>query len=239
MQKYCPSCSEARDLERKRLWERAHPPSKKEILENAARVKNALRLNGERLSNEMARSITWAANETLSEELLWMVRICIPFTYTASKNHIYALVRRGHIALRGEVRGLRERIAVEVKRGLGNRKVAQNKVWIDILVQKSDNRGDAVNVIDTICDAVKVACGVDDKWFCIRRLDWEISKSEPKIFIGIGQTSCEEVQACSSCGRLLSFDKFWKSKSNKNGIGRNCISCYKRNRTEVSIEYRA
>lgn len=101
----------------------------------------------------------------------------------------------------------------------------QNRVWLDILVQKPNQRGDAVNFVDLICDAAKSAIGIDDRWFSIRRLDWQIVKDDPKIYIGIGQEDVPAVQACSSCGRLLPFSEFHKNTRLQNGVSRNCKEC--------------
>jgi hypothetical protein len=108
---------------------------------------------------------------------------------------------------------------------LRGRDIKQNKLWIDLFVQKPDARGDAVNLVDLVCDALKKAAGVDDRWFSIRHLDWEIVKVNPQIFVGLGQEEVSDVQACSCCGRLLTFDAFGKRKSNKSGIGRVCYEC--------------
>lgn len=100
-----------------------------------------------------------------------------------------------------------------------------NKVWIDILVQKPDHRGDAVNVIDLVCDALKDALPVDDRWFCIRRLDWEIAKENPRLFIGIGQASDQDCQICSYCGQIKELEAFNRSRSRPLGVGRECKDC--------------
>jgi hypothetical protein len=108
--------------------------------------------------------------------------------------------------------------------------VVHNKVWIDILVQKPNHKGDAVK--DTL--------PVDDRWFCIRRLDWEIVKDNPRLFVGIGQESDENCQVCSCCGQIKPFLEFNRRKYHRLGIGRECrerrrmgrVLAKKRNRHE-------
>lgn len=119
----------------------------------------------------------------------------------------------------------REEIATSIRIGLKDRKVAHNKVWIDILVQKPNHRGDAINVIDLVCDAVKNAVPVDDRWFCIRRLDWEIVKDDPQLIIGIGQETTEDAQVCSFCGQIKPLDAFNKDKRQSLGVGHECREC--------------
>lgn len=119
----------------------------------------------------------------------------------------------------------RDEIATSIRIGLKDRHVAHNKVWIDILVQKPNHRGDAINVVDLVCDAVKDAVPVDDRWFCIRRLDWEIVKDDPQLIIGIGQETTEDAQVCSFCGQIKPLDAFNKDKRQSLGVGHECREC--------------
>jgi hypothetical protein len=169
------------------------------------------------------RSIVWI--EPDSPDLIWLVRIAIPFTYATSKNHIYTLRRAGHVALRREARAKRAEITAKIRRALEGKRIAHNKLWIDILVQKPDHRGDAVNVVDLVCDAIKDAVPVDDRWFCIRRLDWEIAKEEPRLYVGLGQDSDVDSQVCSYCGQIKALTEFNKHKHNPLGAGRECKEC--------------
>jgi hypothetical protein len=92
-------------------------------------------------------------------------------------------------------------------------------------VQKPDARGDALNVIDAVSDAIKGVLGVDDRWYSVKRLDWQIVKDDPQIYIGISQKSDGDKRICSYCGRILTLDMFWKDKSNRMGVGRECKEC--------------
>ena len=157
--------------------------------------------------------------------MLWIMRVAVPFTYAASKNHIYARRRSGHVFLRRESKAKRAEITAAIRAGLVDRRVAHNKVWLDVLVQKPDHYGDAINVIDLVCDAVKDAVPVDDRWFCIRRLDWEIVKEDPQLIIGIGQDSLEDAQVCSYCGQIKPLTAFNKAKNRPLGVGRECREC--------------
>jgi hypothetical protein len=157
--------------------------------------------------------------------MVWMLRVAVPFDYAASKNHIYALTGAGHVALRRESKAKRSEIALALRQGLGNRNVAHNKVWIDILVQKPNHRGDAVNVVDLVCDAVKDALPVDDRWFCLRRVDWEIVKEHPQLIIGVGQETDVDAQVCSDCGQIKPLSDFHKNRDSRLGIGRQCRDC--------------
>jgi hypothetical protein len=213
---YCEPCSTSKDLERKRLiktyaWRTTNRDTKRD--------------NGIEISK--AAGYRSLADPPHSPALNWLLRVCVPFSWSGSKNAIYALRRQGHVALRREANSYREALILKLKAGLRDQQVVQNKLWIDIFVEKNNHKGDAVNFVDTVCDAVKVATQLDDRWFCLRTLDWSICKHEPMLIVGIGQEKVEPVQACSYCGRLLPFPMFSIKKAAKNGIARICRDCGK------------
>lgn len=223
-QKYCRKCSEERDLIRKKLWAREHPTNIPAEVINArqARRKERSREAGLVANAKQVKSIAWTGDTI---DLEWIVRVAVPFSYAASKNHIYSLSPRGHVFLRKESVAIRESITTALKRALAGREVVQNKIWLDILVQKPNHKGDAVNVVDLVCDGVKRALTVDDRWFCIRRLDWQIVKHNPRLFVGIGQEKVVESQVCCYCGIIKPAKHFGKRSGGFRGIGRECKKC--------------
>ena len=212
---YCERCSESQDLKRKRLAS---------IRTNQGRRRDERRDTGLAISKREARDL---ANYYQAPVLKWQVRIFFPFSWTLSKNAIYTLVPKGHVALRREVRQQRSALALKLKADLRGRKIMQNKLWLDLFIEKPSHKGDAINVLDTLCDAIKVATGVDDRWFCIRHLDWAIQKDDPQIIIGIGQEDVTDAQACSYCGRILPLERFGLNRANKAGRSRICQDCSK------------
>ncbi|MFQ5732750.1 MAG: hypothetical protein ACE5KM_12455 [Planctomycetaceae bacterium] len=229
-QKYCPPCSTQRDLERKRLWAREHPPAPEQAARNTKHGHNRTELSREAglvVNRKSARSIVWCHEPP---DLLWIVRIAVPFSYATSKNHLYTTRRTGHVALRREARAKRTEITVALRQALARRRVAHNKLWIDLLVQKPSHKGDAINVVDLVCDAVKDAVPVDDNWFSIRRLDWEIVKEQPRLYIGVGQDADWDGQVCSYCGQIRELACFNKHKGNHLGVGRECKDCRRKGR---------
>ena len=231
-QKYCGSCSEKRDLERKRSWSRTNPESPTQTRRRAGQQRRRMELSrqaGAQASTDAASGIAWYEPE--GPDLLWMARVAVPFTYAASKNHIYTMRGNGHVALRRESRQIRQAIALSLRQALHCMPIVHNKVWIDILVQKPNHKGDAVNVVDLVCDAVKDAIDrVDDRWFCLRRLDWEIVKDNPRLFIGVGQDSDEDCQVCSYCGQIKPLTAFNRSTDLRLGVGRECRECRRQGR---------
>jgi hypothetical protein len=176
-----------------------------------ARRTAKIKERGKALSSKLKEDISWDASTPLA--LDWIVRFKVPFSWHVSKNATHLSTRQGGRYMREESRSIKDAITLLVRTSYAPRLVVQNKVWLDILVQKPNNRGDAVNVVDLVCDGIKVGLGLDDKWFSIRRLDWEIAKHDPHIFIGIGQASGEAVDACTHCGRLLPLTELKSPKA--------------------------
>lgn len=209
-QKYCVPCSNTRNLERTGNRERL----------SQARSATAAR------GIEISKTATGNIGDVLREiDLAWLVRVQIPFDWAASKNHIYAMRNQGHVALRSAAAAYRDMIGWRIKEALAGKVIKNNKIWIDIFIQKPNQRGDAVNFVDLICDAVKRVIGVDDRWYSLRRVDWEIAKDNPRIFIGIGQEDVEDAIACSSCGRILPKSAFPLNRNKEIGVSRNCKEC--------------
>ncbi len=217
IQKYCTSCSSERDIKRKNVYA---------ITKGRAKIndkREAWRLKGIGISrSERAEIATWTPSLA---ELKWYRRIEMPFSYAASKNHIFTTTRTGHTFLRDEARYYRAELSCLIRESVADQRVYQNKLWLDIFVQKINHRGDAANFVDLICDAVKDAIPLDDRWYSIRTLDWQVCKHDPMIFVGLGQEAETDVQACSTCGRMLTFDAFQKNRAMANGVTRVCRSC--------------
>lgn len=214
-QRYCPPCSALKDVERKQSWQASTG------LERSRERSAARKEAGSQASDEAKRSILWASNEEITAQRA--IRVSVPFDWNFSKNAIYRSGRGGHVFIREEVRSVRDNLVERIKES--GAEWFDGKVWIDLLVQKPNQRGDAINVIDLVCDAVKVAIGVDDRWFSIKRLDWEIAKNDPRIFVGISQEVTEHHRACSSCGIVKTLDAFGKSSRDKLGASRECREC--------------
>lgn len=159
--------------------------------------------------------------------LIWSFGFKFPFSSALSKNAIWRFNGKGHIFNRAESNSMRQMITFLVKNQIqkNNIKIIQNKLWVDIFVEKNNMRSDAINVIDLICDGIKDAIDIDDRWFSIKRLDWSVVKNDPHVYVTIGQESIIPVQVCSYCGRLLSYENFRKLSKAKNGIGRECREC--------------
>lgn len=209
-QMYCRPCSEIKDLERKRKWAKYHYPENREIL-LARTQKNNVSRNGRMRRqgaeiNAMEAAITEEKN--IEIKYFWSVGVSVPFTWALSKNHLWTLARRGHVYLREDSRAARDGLILSLSQSLKGITPINGKLWVDLIVQKPNHRGDAINLLSAVCDAIKVATGIDDRWYSVRRLDWQIVKDNPQLILRIGQEVIEPERVCSYCGRSLPIDRF-------------------------------
>lgn len=216
-QKFCRPCSEKRDLARKKRY---HLKQGKENYE-----KRRTQFGEKGVELNLAERKCLHTSAPAMPSMQWYKRVGIPFSWAGSKNHIWANTARGHVFMRAESSYMRHLLRSAIAEAVADVRPAQNKIWIDIYVQKPKMNGDAVNFVDMVCDAAKDALLIDDRWFSIRSVDWQIVKKDPMLFVGVGQEDTTNVQACSSCGRLLTFDNFQRNRGLPNGIGRNCRDC--------------
>lgn len=234
VQRYCRTCSTKKDMERKRVDHLKRGKARYDARKTQFGAK------GRSLS--AAEQKTIESSTPAMPRMAWYRRVGVPFSWAGSKNHIFSKRADGHVFMREESAYMRFELTKEVRNAMLDVEIAQNKLWIDIFVQKPTMRGDAVNFVDMVCDAVKDGVLLDDRWFSIRSVDWQIAKRDPMIFVGLGQESAINLQACSSCGRLLTFEKFQRNSARPNGIGLNCRECQavarvskKRDRAEAKL----
>lgn len=109
----------------------------------------------------------------------------IPFTWDWSKNKMWLKRRDGGFYLNKKTKNLSHELFLAIRSKRPNF-TPKKKVYITIFAELSNHRGDAVNLVDTLLDAVKGAINIDDRWFAIKSLDWEI-KPNGKIKIDIEQ----------------------------------------------------
>lgn len=235
-QRYCSPCRDARDAERQREWARRNPASmnpeqlQREYTERRARSEALAKFE----ATERRTSLGWSPRVP---DLAWVARVAVPFTYAVSKNARWRIgkggKRGGHIYMRQEATRASDGLILALKAVLTGKLVRQNKLWIDLLVEKPNHKGDAVNVVDTVCDALKKAITLDDRWYCLRSVDWQVVRHAPRLLISVGQEDVPDAQVCSVCGDIKPLTEFGKNRSNKSGHGRECRSCKSRLRPDA------
>lgn len=141
-------------------------------------------------------------------------RAVVPYSGAYSKNVMYGVRGKARLRWRPFIREeSREKMRALILLLKPREQWPQRKTYIDIHVQKPHHKGDAINVLDLICDAVKRAIGIDDRWFAIRRLDWEIVKDNPTIHVQVIQYGDEVQKVCSGCGRIRDLSMFAARKT--------------------------
>ena len=161
-------------------------------------------------------------------KLDWFVSVRLPFDSGWSKNRMH-MPKAGTYGRRlsPEARARREALAVMMRAELAQagHPVNLRPLWLSIHVAKADHRCDALNVLDVVADAIQDATGLNDRWYSLLGLTWEIRPAEPELYVGIGQQGTQDVAACGLCGRLLPLDDFHRSKGGREDRASRCKQC--------------
>lgn len=125
-----------------------------------------------------------------------VITLTVPLTATLSKNAQHRM-GKGQVFLDEFARADRDAIGWELKSALRGRVFhSQRKVWLDLFVRRADLKSDPINVLDATADAAKGVIQVDDRWFAIARLDWELVRNErPFVRIRLWQEAGSEEAA--------------------------------------------
>lgn len=158
-------------------------------------------------------------------EYAWIVAFSVPYSISASKNGRFGFRNGTGLFVTRDSRTFAAEVEAATRSAIKGVRVAHNKLWLSFFVEKENQKSDAVNVVDTMCDAIKRAVELDDRWFCIDRVDWCVKKTDPRIVIRIGQTTTEDAIVCSHCGQIKPLDLFTRHKGNPLGRGRVCDEC--------------
>lgn len=166
----------------------------------------------------------------LPRGLAWSARAEVPLDSGWSKNRMW-LPRAGTHARRlsPDARARRDGLADALRAELGDdvrpnglvRPVVQDRLLVAVAAHKRDHRGDAVNVLDMVLDAVERATGLDDRWFEVAGLCWDVRPTDPSLVVAIGQQRRRDRAVCSVCGLVLPVGKFPKGTVHQ-GV---CLGC--------------
>src|SRR5574337_2017849 len=110
----------------------------------------------------------------------------IPFG-GGSKNRMHIVARNGRKILTDSARKFKQDVALLAMHAVRDVKFKKGKIWLSIFVEMPTARTDAVNLVDLICDGVQDGIGINDRNFSIWRLDSEVVKFDPQIYIALGQ----------------------------------------------------
>lgn len=99
------------------------------------------------------------------------------------------------------------KLAVEA----GGRQWHQTKTWLEITIRKPNRFHDPINLLDYLADAIQDGTGVNDVWFAVSSLEWEISP-DAGVDIRVWQEGEEDERICGGCFRILPETDFAESK---------------------------
>ena len=229
-QRFCMDCAKWRDKARKISWQR-----EQDLLFGSGHRREAPGLQVKRRvqRKEIGEAIGIQNIKAFSalptrEDARKVIRFEFPNDGYLSKN---SLINIGMISgkpftyVRKDITKRKEIIGLLVMSQLGSFSWPRSKTWVDVMVQKHMVGSDAINVVDTVCDAIKKGLGVDDEWFCIGTLDWEVVKKDPKICVQISTYDSAHQKVCGCCWQIKPETEFGKRTQNINGVSHECLSC--------------
>lgn len=104
------------------------------------------------------------------------------------------------------------------------------RVRMSLYIEKPDHRGDAINFVDVIADVACRTIGVDDRWFEIGEVGWDVvtPARSPRIYLTLEQDVTEHHKFCGDCKRELPVAIFQRGrKRNKLGYQSRCRACHR------------
>ena len=221
MQKYCKPCSDIVARAKAKICNdryRAYSPKYRareknlvisgKVKENGKKVFCKMKAKGS-LENDADRQDNKWDQYAEQYGLKWLRKIEVPFSKFMSKNSIWSYgSKQGHVFIRKEVSQNRQEIAFLVSNELRNAPIVYGKLWLGIYVQKPTFKGDAINVVDSIADAIKTTIPIDDNLYSLMFVDWDVVFKNPKVVLYIGQKDDIEHFSCSYCGKLKPKEKY-------------------------------
>lgn len=116
-----------------------------------------------------------------------LASVTCSYSSALSKNARLKRSFRGRMYIDPKAKAAERILEAELTKGLKGCKLYVNRVYLDIMVHKSRNTVDAINFLDAVADCLKRVCGVDDKWYSVKSLDWSLDKANPRIVVKIYQ----------------------------------------------------
>ena len=104
-----------------------------------------------------------------------------------SKNRIWKMRKGGGMYLTEEAERHRSAIEMALRVSRTDRAFRippKTKIWVKILVRRPNMKGDPLNCLDLIADAVQRAIEVDDRWYSAS-IDWDVDKQNPGIRVTV------------------------------------------------------
>ena len=113
---------------------------------------------------------------------IFSYRFPLDFAFSKNRKYMYRRSKRFNPAYAKNMKTVADRVAKDIAN------FPKQKTWIIMRVMKQNHRGDAINFIEGVCDAIKRTVNFDDNYFSVI-CDWEIDKADPRLEIYIFQES--------------------------------------------------
>lgn len=138
--------------------------------------------------------------------MLWSVEVAQPFDSGWSKNRVWRK-GKGRTFLATGARQRRSALAEALRLRLSavGAIPRQNRLWLAVHVSKANHLGDALNVLDLVADGIQDATGIDDRWYSLSGLTWDLVPNRPELRVWIGQEDLPDAAACRRCGAIWSL----------------------------------
>ncbi len=138
-------------------------------------------------------------------ELAWRVHASVPLDWGWADNRIWAARYHSYgRRLTDEAEVRRGALAAAMITALHGRRVVVAPLWLRIHCLIPNHRGDAINVLKLAADAVQVATGLDDRWYHLSGLSWELMPDKPELRVWVGQVELVDVRRRRSVVELQS-----------------------------------
>jgi hypothetical protein len=129
-----------------------------------------------------------------NEKRGWKLTVSLPFDWQWSKNRIWKSIKgKPGKYLAPHARQRRDALATLIRAELTRKHITpwKGKLWLALHVEIPNHRGDPINCLDLVADAVQDGTGINDRWFWLNRLTWENNSKKSQIMVSCGQYGME------------------------------------------------
>jgi len=173
--------------------------------------------------------------------LAWTVAVVLRYDAGWSKNRIWQNDPRGghgrHLTTWARAR--RDELAGILRPELARVPLVHHRLWLWLHVSKPDHRSDALNCLDLVADAVQEAAGLDDRWFGLGHLGWDVRPGHGVLRLWCGQEAgAVDSNICGRCGDILPLHAFNRNAGARTGRASTCRECSTARRGQLAAERR-
>ena len=172
--------------------------------------------------------------------LAWSVAVAISYDAGWSENRMWRNDSTGpgrHLTPWARVR--RSELVEVLRPELAAVSIVHHRLWLWLHVSKPDHRGDALNAIKLVSDAVQEAAGLDDRWFGLGHLGWDVRPGRGVLRLWCGQEAgAVDSNVCGRCGDVLPLHAFNRNKGARLGRAATCRECAAARRHDLAAERR-